>query len=279
MLILALIAALWIPQSSHALNKSSLAMLPATLSARGVAVLGWKNGTYTPLALKNAGNLYPIASITKLPVAAVAEDLYKEEEIFTVSENAEAARGNAGGLQAGQKISRYDILKALLVESSNDASIVLEEYAKPGELLTLVNEYLDQYEYAHTPFINTHGLDNIDPKQTPNSMSALSSSLMVQAIYQEKETLRSILHETEPVIYDASRKSIKQLRNTNPLLFDDLYAPRILASKTGTTKKAGQNIILVTEGNDEFDYFTVVLLGSKDRTSEARNVLNILYTP
>jgi D-alanyl-D-alanine carboxypeptidase len=66
------------------------------------------------------------------------------------------------------------------------------------------------------------------------------------------------------------------LKQTNALFRNDAYKDKVMMSKTGLTNMAGQNLAFVTEGNDLYDYITIVFLGSKNRTTDSEKILDWL---
>ncbi len=260
-----------------AINRSDFAISPEELNAEGVVVLGWKDGNHKILFAKNPDTLYPLASITKLVTAIAVLSSYKESEIFTVSEEAVNTVGSMGGLSTGDKLYRDELLKDMLVESSNDASMVFAEHMDEGILINKMNTYLEFMNYNHTNFTSPSGLDPLNKKIEPNSLSPFSTALLTNKVYQEKPLIKEMLSYKKLPVFDYSGKKIKELTHTNRLLFDEKYSSYILMSKTGNTKQASQTLTLISKGLKEFDYFTVVILASKDAKSDAKKILNLLY--
>ncbi len=259
------------------IHKNDFWSINTEINAKGSVVLGWKDGRYTTLYAKNPKTLYPVASITKLVTAIIAARMYDDDEVFYVSKNAVNTLGVAGGLSAGKELSRDEILKALLIESSNDAGVAIAEHMGTKEFIKSMNDYLRINSYEHTEFVNATGLDPKDKSQTPNSLTPLSTALILNRIYEKRPTVKEIMSYSETPVYDNSGNLIKNLTSTNPLMFDEKLSNKIILSKTGTTKMAGENLALITEGARGFDFFTIVILGSDDRVLDAKKILNVIY--
>jgi D-alanyl-D-alanine carboxypeptidase len=56
-----------------------------------------------------------------------------------------------------------------------------------------------------------------------------------------------------------------------------MYKDKVIMSKTGLTNLAGQNLAFVTPSpTDDYEYYTVVFLGSKSRTTDSKKILDWL---
>lgn len=251
-------------------------VVPA-LTAKGVAVYGWKDGVAKPLYVKNEHNVFPIASLTKLITAKVVEDLYTPQTIFTISQAAASTEGALPGIVAGAQFVRDDLLKALLVSSSNDAAVAFMESAGKKTFLQKMNDVLRINNYTTTLFTNPSGLDPAKKLGIkPNRMTPYKLTVLLNDIYNHDSLLRDIMAEDSAEITDLKTGTVVPLKQTNALYRDENYRDRVLMSKTGLTNAAGQNLAFVTPGNDAYDYITVVFLGSKSRNVDSRKILDWL---
>lgn len=260
--------------STSSIYAQTQPLLP--LSAKGVAVYGWKDGVQTPIYLKNEHTLYPIASLTKLITAKVAEDLYKPEDIFTMSKSAVATHGITNGVYIGSQFSRDDLLKALLVNSSNDAAEALAEKAGKSIFLKKMNDVLHTNKYTVTDFINPSGLDPIKKGLKTNRMTPYHMTRLLNDIYKTDPLLAKIMGSDMTEINDLKNNKLSILKQTNALYRDENYKDKVLMSKTGLTNLAGQNLAFITEGTNEYDYISIVFLGSKSRLTDSKKILDWL---
>lgn len=248
-----------------------------TLTAKGVAIYGWKDGVAKPLYLKNEHNVFPIASLTKLITAKTVEELYKPETIFTISKTAAATEGTLPGIVAGAQFVRDDLLKALLVSSSNDAAVAFMESTGKKTFLEKMNSILSVNNYTTTLFTNPSGLDPAKKLGVkPNRMTPYKLTVLLNDIYNHDPLLRDIMAEDSAEITDLKTGSVIPLKQTNALYRDENYKDKVLMSKTGLTNLAGQNLAFVTPGNDVYDYVTVVFVGSKSRNIDSKKILDWL---
>jgi D-alanyl-D-alanine carboxypeptidase len=251
------------------------------LLAQGVAVYGWKDGVATQLYAKQEHTVFPIASLTKLITAKAVEELYPADQIFTITKNDVATLGATPGITVGAKYSRDDLLKALLVQSSNDASVAFTNPVGLDKFLSVMNDILHTNGYTMTSFINTSGLDpDRSSGEKPNRMTPYQLSVLLHDIYSSDPLLTKIMGEGTAEISTIDSSITANLRHTNVLYSDPIYSDYIVMSKTGTTTLAKQNLAFVMNGVGNYDYFTVVLLGSTNRAADAKRVINwITATP
>ena len=247
-----------------------------TLSAKGVAVYGWNKGDTepTPLYLKNEHRLYPIASLTKLVTAKVAEELYDKETIFTISKKAVSTYGVTNGIQVGAQFTRDDLLKALLVNSSNDAATALMERVGTTTFLEKMNDVLHTNKYTATSFVNPSGLDPVNKNTKPNRMTPYHLTRLLNDIYQSDPLLADLMSKDVVEITNLKTNTMALLKQTNILYRDEDYKDKIIMSKTGLTNLAGQNVAFISPGNDEYEYVSVVILGSKSRAVDSRKLID-----
>lgn len=250
-----------------------------TVTAKAIAVYGWKDGNMTPLYVKKEHTLFPIASLTKLITAKAVEDLYDRNKVFTISKTAEATYGTTNGIVAGAQFTRDDLLKALLVHSSNDAAVAFMEGVGNTVFLEKMNAILHTGKYTATLFNNPSGLDPTQKNIKPNRMTPYKLTLLLNDIYNYDNFLRDILSRESVSITDLTSDTTTILKQTNALYQDESYKNKVLMGKTGLTKSAGQNLAFVAPSpSDTYDYVTIVLLGSKNRTVDSKKILQWIDT-
>lgn len=245
------------------------------VTAKGIAVYGWKNDAPTALYIQNEHRLYPVASITKLVTAKAVEDLYPKDKIFTMSASAIATEGSIKGIGIGSQFTRDDLLKALLITSSNDAATAFMETIGKSTFLAKMNDILHANAYTSTAFINPSGLDPSKKVAIkPNRLTPFHLSELLSDIYTNDKFLVSIMAQPKADIIDLATNTPVEVRQSNGLYLDENYKDKVLMGKTGLTNMAGQNLAFVTEGNENYDYITIVILGSKNRMTDSKKILD-----
>jgi len=121
------------------------------------------------LAEQGADTLIEPASITKLMTAYVvykeleAGRLSMDEEVL-ISEKAWRMGGSRMYLEVGSRVSVELLLKGLIVQSGNDASVALAEHIAGGEdaFVGLMNQYAAQLGMNSTTYMNSTGWPDPD---------------------------------------------------------------------------------------------------------------------
>ena len=251
------------------------------VTAKGLAIYGWKEDAPEPVPLyvKNEHRLYPVASITKLITAKAVEDLYPKDKVFTMSPSAIATEGSIKGIVVGSQFTRDDLLKALLITSSNDAATAFMEAVGKTAFLAKMSDILHVNKYTATSFFNPSGLDPAKRViSNSNRLTPFHLSELLSDIYTKDPFLVSIMNNPKADIIDLAHNTSVEVRQSNGLYLDENYKDKELMGKTGLTNLAGQNLAFVTKGNDEYDYITIVILGSKNRMTDSKRILDWIDT-
>jgi len=247
------------------------------LTAQGVAIYGWKNGTPTLLYSQKQSTLFPVASITKLVTAKAAEELYPENMTFTISQDAMVnTLDTTNGMLPGMVFSRDDLLRALLISSNNGVAKEFAESSGPNVFLDTMNNFLHANGYTTTSFINPTGLDPTTKNVQPNRLTPKSVTYLLNSIYENDPLLTSILEQKSGTATDQKSGTVLPLKSSDELNYDPLYDSDIILGKTGSTTLAGQNLAFVTSGGDKYDYITVVFMHSKNRLADGKLILDWL---
>ena len=107
---------------------------------------------------KSSDIVLPIASVSKLINALVAEDILNRHEKVVVSRSSVQTYGTLGGLRAGEKILVNDLFYPLLMESSNDAAEILARAYGRDSFLNKMNEKAKALKMQNTSFDDPSGL-------------------------------------------------------------------------------------------------------------------------
>jgi len=220
-----------------------------------------------------------MASLTKLMTALVVAENYDLDRVFTVLPAALTREGERGDLRSYEKITARSLLAMMLVESSNDAAMVLaqnlpEKMEKNSansfsDFMNLMNQKAWELELNDTHFDNPDGLDS-----PTHYSSAFDLSNLFRYLLTRHSWLREYLKNQNMVVYSADGKIQHRLKNSNDLLG---RIPEVEAGKTGFTDNAGGSLILFTSGFGDFDRGIItVILGSDDRFGESEKLINWL---
>lgn len=204
------------------------------------------------------------ASMTKImSLIIIMEEIEKGsvtlDEVITVSENAASMGGSQIYLEAGEKMTVNDLLKAICVGSANDAVVALAERISGSEqaFVFRMNEEVKKLGLKNTNFKNATGLDTAN-----HYSSAYDMAMMARELVKHKKILEySGIYET----YLRQNTNNKfWLVNTNKLIktFDGMDG-----LKTGYTEEAGYCLTATAKRNNM--RLIGVIMGEK--TSAKRN--------
>ncbi|MFC4276488.1 serine hydrolase [Achromobacter aloeverae] len=219
------------------------------------------------LFARNADVVRPIASITKLMTALVAVDagLRMDESIRIEASDNDMPSDLPSRLAVGARLTRSDLLHLALMASENSAAHALGR-TYPGGMAAFVqamNAKARQLDMNETRFVEPTGLSN-ENVSSPRDLARLAYAASRRALIQRYST-------------DTQYKVAAQdFRNTNMLVGRPEWT--ILASKTGTTRMAGDCLVMLARlGNREV---SMVLLNaggtSGSRFGDAVRVRRIL---
>lgn len=207
---------------------------PPQLAAKSWVLMDAASGTV--LVDHEGRTRLPPASLTKLMTSHVAalalqRDRLKETDLVTISEKAWRMGGSKMFVMVGDKVAVSDLLRGIIVQSGNDASIALAEHIAGSEetFAALMNDEAKRLGLVDTHFLNATGW----PAEGHYS-SALDMAKLARAIVLEDPQHYSLYAEKEFVW-----NGIKQ-PNRNLLLWRD---PSVDGLKTGHTEEAGYCLV------------------------------------
>ena len=203
---------------------------PPSLDVTNYVLMDFHSGTV--IADKNANEHAAPASITKLMTAylvyeALAKGTIRMDDPVTVSEAAWKTPGSRMFIEVGSKVSVDDLLKGIVVQSGNDASVALAEHVAGSEpaFVDLMNQKAAVLGMHNSHFANATGLPDDN-----HYMSAHDIALLSQALIRDFPE-----HYKMYSVSEFTYNNIKQ-HNRNRLLRRDASVDGL---KTGHTEDAG----------------------------------------
>lgn len=221
---------------------------------------------------KNPDWALPIASITKLMVAAVVlENLDPEMEI-------KATRDYIGQeesffvLETDKKYKVRELLANMLIASDNDSARLLGSAFGEAGLVAKMNTKAKELGLEKTYFVNITGLD---PKKPIKEVNISSPNDLAKLILYLAEKYPKFLSLTSNAEYDFCdvNNLCKRIINTNKLLATSTIPYKIIGGKTGSTDLALKNLILIVKMTDDITLVNVVL-GSKNNFEDTAYLIN-----
>jgi D-alanyl-D-alanine carboxypeptidase (penicillin-binding protein 5/6) len=221
--------------------------------------------TDTILFQKNGLQKSSIASLTKLMTAYIIVSEHNLNEVVTINPQATNTTGSKVGIQPNQQLTVLDLLKALLIQSGNDAAIALAIYnAQTIEnFVDKMNQYAKEINLQNTNFQNPMGFDHQLNYSTPQDLYTLA-----KAVYKFPE-IQNIVQTKNATIYTLNTNTPIELISTNLIL--DSYL-QIGGLKTGTTSQAGGCFIGITTNTPNPQI--AIILGSNDRFLDTKVMLD-----
>ena len=224
------------------------------------------------LASFNENSQVEPASLTKLMTSFVVADYIEKgfislEDEPTISIKAWKAPGSKMFIRESTQVKVDDLIKGMIVQSGNDASIALAEHVAGTEenFVFLMNDYAKELGMQNTSFNNASGLPDPINLTTAFDLALLTSSLIKNfPSHYENYSIKSF-----------SYNSIEQ-KNRNRLLWRDKIFDGV---KTGWTESAGYCLIGSAIVGDM--RLVAVVLGSEDdkRFNDVASLINcLLYT-
>lgn len=212
---------------------------------------------------KNADEILPIASVTKLMTASVALEELTETTVATVSAQARATESARGMFRTNEKIQVSDLLYPLLLVSSNDASEVLAETLGRKNFIQAMNRQAFDLGMHNTTF------------DDPSGLSAKNTSTA-----RDLFKLSNYLHNNHESVFEISKlKEYSQggrtWSNANRFAGTQNYE----GGKTGYTSKAKRTgVALFTlpfEGYGERT-IAITILRTDNRVEDYNNILEFI---
>ena len=261
--------------SAFAASGFARAAEPATglpgVTPPGVAAAAWlltDVASGQTLGAANADERRDPASLTKLMTAylvfgALRAKTILPSQMVDVSQHAWRAEGSRTFIEPRRSVTVDELLRGMIVQSGNDASIALAELVGGSEeaFATKMNGEAVRLGMTNTRFTNATGLSHPQHYSTAADMAKLAASLIrdypeYYPLYAQKEFRYNNI--TQP--------------NRNRLLWTDPYVDGL---KTGHTDAAGWCLI-ASALRGERRVLAVVLGANSDaaRATEAQKLLN-----
>jgi len=195
------------------------------------------------LVENNADIPLPPASLTKIMTSYVAANEVRQgtvtmDDMVHVSVRAWQMEGSKMFIQEGTEVRFEDLLRGMIIQSGNDASVAIAEHIAGSEeaFADMMNQHAELLGMDNSYFLNASGLPEPQHTMSARDLSTLSVALIENfpdhyAMYAERE-----------FTYNEIRQP-----NRNSLLFRDRNVDGI---KTGHTEEAGYCLVASATRDD-----------------------------
>lgn len=257
-----------VPNKTPVPNSNSARPVPAApqLGAKSYLLVDFNSERI--LVEHNADMRVEPASITKLMTAYVVFSELDQgnitlEETVAISEKAWRTGGSRMFIEPNMQVSVEDLIRGMVIQSGNDASVALAEHVAGSEeaFSSLMNHYAELLGMKDTNFVNSTGLPDPDHYSTARDIAIVSAATIrdfpdYYSWYAEKEF---------------TFNNIRQ-HNRNTLLWRD---PAIDGLKTGHTEAAGY-CLAASAKRDGMRLVSSVMASASEssRASESQTLLN-----
>ena len=233
---------------------------PPSIAARAYMLQDYWTGQI--FAEHNIDERLEPASLTKIMTAYVGFSELKEGNIdlngkVLISEKAWNMAGSRTFLEVGSRVSVTELLKGIIIQSGNDASVALAEHIAGSEdsFAHLMNQYAAKLGLENTNFTNSQGLPSDDHYSTARDMARLTRALIRDFPEGYK------WHSVKEYVYNGIRQ-----HNRNRLLWRDSSVDGV---KTGYTRNAGYCLIASAKRGDM--RLTSVIMGADSVKARLRD--------
>ena len=237
------------------------------LQASGYLLVDATNGEV--LVEYNADEPLPPASLTKMMTAYIAEREIAEgrasfDDKVPVSVKAWKTGGSRMFIREGTEVRLEDLLRGIIIQSGNDASVAVAEYIAGSEdvFADVMNQTAAGMGMVNSQFKNSTGLPQEGHYTTAKDLGILAARTIkdfpdTYTIYKEK---------------NFTYNGIKQA-NRNNLLFRD---PSVDGLKTGHTEEAGYCLVASAE-RDGYRLISVVMGAASEKAREQETTKLLQY--
>jgi D-alanyl-D-alanine carboxypeptidase (penicillin-binding protein 5/6) len=224
---------------------------PPEIAASSFILMDAKTGHV--IVEKNADEALPPASLTKIMTAYIAAEEVKLGNInygdeVHISEKAWRMEGSKMFVGVNTRVSVEDLLRGIVIQSGNDASVAMAEHIAGSEdaFADMMNQYAEILGMSETSFTNASGLDT---EEYYNRMSARDLAKLAGATINNHPDHYAMYAEREFTYNDIRQP------NRNTLLFRDR---NVDGMKTGWTEAAGYCLVASAQ-RDDMRLITVVM--------------------
>ena len=215
----------------------------------------------------NADEPLPPASLTKMMTSYIASmeimrGQLKESDLVLVSEKAWRMGGSKMFIEVGNQVPVIDLLRGIIIQSGNDASVAMAEHIAGSEesFADLMNSHAKRLGMVNTHFENASGLPGAS-----HLSSARDMALLAKAIIRDDPEHYKLYKEKE-YVWNGIRQP-----NRNLMLWRDKSVDGL---KTGHTEEAGYCLVASAE-RDGMRLISVVMgtVSEQARAAETQKLL------
>jgi D-alanyl-D-alanine carboxypeptidase (penicillin-binding protein 5/6) len=262
---LSIVFVLMLALTGKAMSQSVLIPSPPQIAGSSYVLMDPRSGRI--IMEENSHERLPPASLTKMMTAYIVERELDEgriamSDMVPISVNAWKTEGSRTFVREGTQVSVEDLLRGVIIQSGNDASVALAEFVAGSEdaFVDIMNQQAQLLGMKDTNFENATGLPSPDHFSTAYDLAMLAQAIIND--YPENYPLYAEKHFT----YNNIRQP-----NRNSLLWRD---DSVDGLKTGHTEEAGYCLVASAKRNDT--RFIAVVMGTSSSEARAQEIQKML---
>ena len=262
---LSVVLVLMLALTGKAMSQSVLIPSPPQIAGSSYVLMDPKSGRI--IMEENSHERLPPASLTKMMTAYIVERELDEgriamSDMVPISVNAWKTEGSRTFVREGTQVSVEDLLRGVIIQSGNDASVALAEFVagSEGAFVEIMNQQAQLLGMKDTNFVNATGLPSPEHFSTAYDLAMLARAIIND--YPENYPLYAEKHFT----YNNIRQP-----NRNSLLWRD---DSVDGLKTGHTEEAGYCLVASAKRNDT--RFIAVVMGTNSSEARAQEIQKML---
>ncbi|AXS84588.1 D-alanyl-D-alanine carboxypeptidase family protein [Marinobacter sp. Arc7-DN-1] len=262
---LSVVFVLMLALTSKVMSQSVLIPSPPQIAGSSYVLMDPKSGRI--IMEENSHERLPPASLTKMMTAYIVERELDEgrismSDMVPISVKAWKTEGSRTFVKEGTQVAVEDLLRGVIIQSGNDASVALAEFVagSEGAFVDIMNQQAQLLGMKDTHFENATGLPSPDHFSTAYDLAILARAIIND--YPENYPIYAEKHFT----YNNIRQP-----NRNSLLWRDNSVDGL---KTGHTEEAGYCLVASAKRNDT--RFIAVVMGTSSTESRSQEVQKML---
>jgi len=238
------------------------------LGAKNIILLD--NASKNVMYSQTQYDVVPIASLTKLMTAILVFDRNKLEEVVTMTPEDVKVIGSNLGFVPGEQLKVADLMRALLIQSSNEAANALARVTTGSvpAFVKQMNARALEMNLKKTHYDDPHGL-------SPQSVSTAYEQAILLSYALNYPQFKDIIATAQTTVTSLDGK-VHTLKNSNRLITDEMRYDGMMGGKTGYTPEAGHCLATASTRNNHTIVSVVLNTASPLNTASAVETKKLL---
>ena len=216
----------------------------------------------------NPDAVFPIASLSKLFTAIIADQNISSTTKITITQQMVDTFGDAGHLVKDEKFTVQELLYPLLLESSNDTAEAYAQFFGYDKFIKKMNDFVKKIGMSSTTFRDASGLSSA------NISNADDLFIFAKYLYKNQPALLEITRKTDFDLATSSEHGFHHFVSINPFVG---YEP-FIGGKTGRTVEAKESMVSLfktKQGTTTYPVAVIILRSEfGEREIDTENVLD-----